>query len=438
MLKAGAAQFDVSPIRPMFLYGYPHVKRQSTGIHDPLRAAALYLANGSSALLLIAVDMLFVPKSSAARCRDELAARTGVPQSHILISATHTHSGPVTADYLAFRGDPVVPRADPVFMAFFESQIVQAGMSAWENREEAELAIASARIEGVGGNRLSKEGTADREAGILFVRRFATHEPIAINVVYSMHPTVMHEDSTLVSADFPGFAKQRLIEAFPGAIPLYHTGPSGNQSPRYSVSGQTFAEAERLGGLLAAPIIAGIQNLKDSDFDNNPILASAVGTVTLEPRTFMSLNEARENLSFKVSEYERLKREGAPHGPVRTAECTVFGAEELVVLAAAQENGVLKDWQNRFVQAEVQALRIGAACLACLPGEIFVEYGLEIKQRAALKTWVISLANGELQGYIVTPEAEKEGGYEAQCGFFKASNGVPLVNELVRLIGTLA
>ena len=37
-----------------------------------------------------------------------------------------------------------------------------------------------------------------------------------------------------------------LAEALPGAQVLYHTGPSGNQSPRYHVSGQTFAEAERL------------------------------------------------------------------------------------------------------------------------------------------------------------------------------------------------
>jgi neutral ceramidase len=438
MLKAGAAQADISPTRPMFLYGYPHVPRLSTGVHDPLRAAALYLGNGQEGLLLIAVDILFVSHDSAARCRAALTAQTGVPQSHILISATHTHSGPVTADYLAFQGDPVVPQTDPAYLAYFESRIIQAGIRAWENREPAEVASVSAAIEGVGGYRLHQEGPADREAGILVVRKAGTHAPIAINVVYSMHPTVMHEDTTLVSADFPGYTKMRLAEAFPGIISLYHTGPSGNQSPRYSVTGQTFAEAERLGGLLAAPIVARVKAIPDSAFDRNPILSAAAGSVVLEPRTFMSLKKARENLIAKVSEYERLKREGAPHGPVRTAECTVFGAEELVVLAEAQENGSLRDWQRRYERAELQVLRCGSVCLAALPGEVFVEYGLEIKRRAALKTWVVSLANGELQGYIVTPEAEKEGGYEAQCGFFKASNGARMADELVRLIGTLA
>jgi hypothetical protein len=438
MLKAGAAIEDISPIRPMFLYGYPHVPRVSTGVHDPLQAAALYLGNGNTELLLITLDILFISRESADRCRAELLAKTGIRPAHILISATHTHSGPVTADYLAFQNDPVVPKTDPVYLAYFESMIVRAGNAAWKNRVDADVAAASAIIEGVGTNRHSQTGPADREAGMLAVRRRDTKKLIALNVVYSMHPTVMHEDSTLVSGDFPSLAKQRLTEAFPGLVPLYHTGPSGNQSPRYSVKAQTFAEAERLGGLLAAPIISRVKALTEADYEADPVLNASAAFLQLEPRRFMSLAQAKSNLQAKVAQYEKLKKEGAPHGPVRTAECTVFGAEELVTLAEAQEKGVMKAWQDKCSKIQLQAFRIGSACLACMPGEVFVEYGLEIKQKAPSKTWVVSLANGETQGYIVTPEAELEGGYEAQCGFYKASNGARIVEELIRLIGSVA
>ena len=67
-----------------------------------------------------------------------------------------------------------------------------------------------------------------------------------------MHPTVLHEDSTLVSGDFPAMTRQYLQEHVLGAdCPvLYHTGPSGNQSPRHVTRANTFDEAERLGGLL--------------------------------------------------------------------------------------------------------------------------------------------------------------------------------------------
>jgi hypothetical protein len=358
--------------------------------------------------------------------------------AHILISATQTHSGPVTADYLAFRRDPVVPKTDPTYLAYFESRIVEAGVAAWKKRVDAERAVTSARIEGVGTNRLSPDGLADQEAGLLAVRRSDSKELLALNLVYGMHPTVLHEDSTLVSGDFPGLAKQKLVEAFPGLIPLYHTGPSGNQSPRYSVKGQTFAEAERLGGLLAAPVIERVKALGDADYDRDPVLKAATAFLQLEPRTYMSYQDAEANLKAKVAHYEKLKKDGAPHGPVRTAECTVFGAEELVALAEAQENGELRLWQERCSKIQLQALRMGSACLACIPGEVFVEYGLELKKKAPMKTWPVSLANGEVQGYIVTPEAELEGGYEAQCGFFKASNGARIVESLLTLLGRLA
>ena len=59
----------------------------------------------------------------------------------------------------------------------------------------------------MGGNRNSVDGPADPEAGVLFLRKKASGEPLALSVVYSMHPTVLHEDSTLVSADFPGYTR---------------------------------------------------------------------------------------------------------------------------------------------------------------------------------------------------------------------------------------
>ena len=62
--------------------------------------------------------------------------------------------------------------------------------------------------------------------------------------------------------------------------------------------------------------------------------------------------------------------------------------------------------------AQIQAFRIGDFAIVGLPGEVFVEIGLEIKRRSPFaRTMVIELANDWL-GYIPTPRAFKEGGYE--------------------------
>ena len=59
--------------------------------------------------------------------------------------------------------------------------------------------------------------------------------------------------------------------------------------------------------------------------------------------------------------------------------------------------------------------------------EYFVEYSLIIKKKSPHKTYVISLANGELQGYIVTKEACVEGGYEASNSLFPQEYYLSLV-----------
>ena len=45
-LRAGAASAELTPQHSVFLFGYPHVPRYSTGVHDPLETAALYLQGG--------------------------------------------------------------------------------------------------------------------------------------------------------------------------------------------------------------------------------------------------------------------------------------------------------------------------------------------------------------------------------------------------------
>jgi len=103
-------------------------------------------------------------------------------------------------------------------------------------------------------------------------------------------------------------------------------------------------------------------------------------------------------------------------------------------MAKAQATGVLAAIQEDHARAEIQVLRIGDAFLVGLPGELFVEYGLEIKQRASGRAFVASMANGELQGYITTPDAI---GYEANLSMFKPGAGAILVEAALGLIEKL-
>lgn len=438
VLFAGAAARDISPRKPLFLFGYPHVERISTGIHDPLLATALALRTPERRLIMVALDILFIDRATSDAVRSAIAERTGVPAQNILISCTHTHSGPLTIDMLSCRADPVVPRPDPQYMEHFRNAIIEAAVEACAQARPAELAQTSAIVEGVRGNRIDPAGAHDPEIGILAIRSADDQKLIALSLTYALHPTVLHEDSTLVSGDFPYFAKQYLRERLGDELHvLYHLGCAGDQSPRHWVRAQTFAEARRLGEWIGGAAHQSIARLEEKDYSTQARLDAMVGRVDLVPRALPPLAEAEQTMHEARQRYETLKRDNAPHGPLRTAECAMFGAEELVTLARFQANDTIAQMLPSLTPAEVQVLAIAGHCIVGLPGELFVEYGLQIKKHAPCPVTVVSLAGGELQGYIATPEAEAIGSYEANNSLFAPESGRRMAEAALRLMRQL-
>jgi hypothetical protein len=71
------------------------------------------------------------------------------------------------------------------------------------------------------------------------------------------------------------------------------------------------------------------------------------------------------------------------------------------------------------------------------PGEFYVEHGLALKSQVP-DTFVVTLANGELQGYIATPDAVAWGAYEATNAIFSVGNGPRFVEKSLELLGRSA
>ncbi len=428
---AGAAVTDVTPRNSRFLFGYPHVERYSTGVHDPLLSSALYVSDGKTEALFSANDLIFIPKDLSLRVRSRIQEATGVPAAHMTVSATHTHSGPVTVDYVSNQADPLVPKADPGYLRFLENTILETAIEAVAAARPATAGLGIADGTGIGTNRRDPCGPADLEVPVLLLRS-RTGDPIAAMIVCCMHPTVLHEDSTLISADLPGMARKYLREHLLGdnCPILFHTGPEGNQSPRHVTRENTFEEAERLGAILGRAIARTIPNIA---CDHHIALAADRRFVELPPREFPSLKEAEKRLDQARRKLAALQKTGAPHTDVRTAECDWFGAEETRTLAEAAQSGRLEQVRRSVMPAEIQLIRVGKWHFVSWPGEMFVEYGLAVR-KACPNSFVIALANGELQGYIVTPEAAAEGGYEASNALFAPRGGDLLTTASTEMV----
>jgi hypothetical protein len=435
-LWAGAATADLTPPGSVFLFGYPHVPRLSTGVHDRLECAALYLRDGDGAALWLANDLIFVGRELAQEVRGRIAAATGVPADAIMITATHTHSGPITVDYVSNAADPTVPRVDPGYLRLAAERMVAAAVQAVAQAQPAEIGLGVARAEGVGTNRHDPAAPADPEVPVLVARSRATRLPIGCMVVYAMHPTVLHEDSTVISGDFPYFTRRYLQGGvLPAGCPvLYHNGASGNQSPRHVTRANTLAEAQRLGenlGRAIAAVVPGIEYLSSAR------IAAARHWLDLQPREFPSVAEAVAAERAARERFEALRTAGAPRTAVRTAECDWFGAEETAELARAAADGRLAGEVAKCLPAEIQVITVGPWQFVGWPGEFFVEYALAVRAQAP-SAFVITMANGELQGYVVTAEAAARGVYEATNALFHPDNGPRVVEATLAMLGQSA
>jgi neutral ceramidase len=432
-LIAGVSIKDISPRQGVELFGYPHYKRPNTGIHDPLYASCLYLYDNKTKIVIVAMDLTKYSKKYVTHVRNRVSVITGIPHRNIMICCSHTHSSPQTAGRVDLDGIQKGIQPDARYLEELEDKLVSLIVEAVNNTFEARIGIEKGycgKEQGVGGNRRDPNGPADPEVWVIGVQDYLDRWRAGM-VKYALHPTFIHGESTVVTADYPCYIRRYLADSKPGITTLFVQGTSGNQSSRYFRSGQTFGEARRVGYTIG----------KEADrVLDSMVLSSQVDLfvrskeVDLYLKKIPSREEAIKEVEVIKEHLGYLKSENGSYLDVRNAEVKLLGAENLLGYIVAGENNKL-DFIEDEAPAEVQVIGIGDARIVGFQGEIFVEYGLELKRLSPFdKTIVIELANGALPGYLCTSETYVEGGYEAGTSLLTAKTGEMFVNTALELL----
>ena len=91
-------------------------------------------------------------------------------------------------------------------------------------------------------------------------------------------------------------------------------------------------------------------------------------------------------------------------------------------------------------EVEIQTLRLGELAIAAFPCELFVEFGLEVKEKSpASRTMIAGYAN-DVNGYVATREAFAQGGYESRLTSrtrLAPDTGERMVEQALALLGQL-
>jgi hypothetical protein len=240
VLRAGAAAVEITPPAGTPLGGYGDRRgAPSTGVHDPIHAKALVLSNGGDPVALVATDLI----GTSAEIKRRVAERCGIPSERLLLTASHTHSGPG-----AFAPGPfahaVLGEFDPKFRDWLADRIADSVTTARSRMQAARLGVESTQAPGLTRNR--RGGTlTDPELTLLKVTT-ARGRPLAALLHFTAHGTVLGADNMQVSGDW-----QRALERRLGGRPvLYMNGAEGDQSP-VATGKDRFQAAETLGRQVA-------------------------------------------------------------------------------------------------------------------------------------------------------------------------------------------
>jgi hypothetical protein len=424
-LLIGIAEVNYTPEVGMDMAGnYRGDDYSSRGVHDSLYARAIVATNDTGEkTALLTVDICFIPKESVDLMRAYIASNTNIKPGHVMIMATHTHSGPVA--------DAGAPKAKE-YLTLAASAVVKAD----KNLKPTIMSVGRSSENRVSHNRRlkCKDGTThmcwekfapgfviepwgpiDPELITLSIVQDGTPRGVIVN--FACHATTLTGNNWLYSADYPGYLGES-IRRVKGKdyMPLFFNGCCGNVTQvDYRVGfPDTYQECQRIGYILGVSALEAIGNEQP--------LSGDVISVSSEMVPLKRLSISDEQLAWAQAIMKKVEKEGMP--PLQ--------ADGIPDAQYAKDWIQMRHDQETVDSLEVMVVRIGDVAFVGMPGEMFTEFGMDIKSKSPCRnTLVMGLTNDE-KGYFPTKVSFTQGpkgftpmitGYETTPGTTKYEIG---------------
>jgi hypothetical protein len=423
-LKVGVGETVITPSEPTRMRGFAR-SQVSTGVHDDLHARSLVVEDGAGdTAVLMTVALCGMSEDYLEQIREGVKAKTSIPAGSIVVSCTHTHSGPnVGSSHNTINKEEVdASMASLEYRKFLVEQCVASAVQAWETRVPGKIGISSTKVLELGRNRrrLLYGGLhPDPEVAVIKVED-ARGKLLGVAFNYGCHPSTMDWHNTLFTEDWPYYAIQGIKKRFGADVwAAFFQSAEGDIGVGYSAElsavgvdmpVRTYWYAEHKGNQMAAAVVEalpGIVTAGDADVSvaldrfDYPLRTDYPVTVEQAEReaaeTKKRLSKLEDNPELRATRRaDAVRVEG-------------FQAEQRLRTAKRYFSGGERPAMRSLEQL---AVRIGDAVFVTFPGELFSEIGLAIKERSPLeKTYVIGLTCGP-GGYLPSAREFLEGDYE--------------------------
>ncbi len=393
--KAGLSRVVITPQKPVWLSGYAG-KRVPTGkLHDLwLKVLALEDAEGHRAVLITS-DLIGFSQSAYDTLCAELKKRHRLDRSQVMLTFSHTHSGPVLRDSLLdyYPLDQEARQLIEEYSRTLEATLVKAVGQALERLAPAQLLVGEGLCSFAVNRRNNKEaeipgllargeklrGPVDHRVPLLVVRDRGG-KMLAIVFGYACHNTTL--SGLQWCGDYAGYAQLALEKKYPGVQAMFWTGCGADQNP---LPRRQVALCEKYGHQLAQGVAEGLTKPLER----------------LKPR----VQTAHALVALK---FEKLVTRTTLEQAARTEGLRGRWAKRLL---ARREAG--DPWATRSTyDYPIQVWKLGEKHLwIALAGEVVVDYAHRFRSEYGTHVWVTSYVN-DLVCYIPSRRIWDEGGYE--------------------------
>lgn len=348
-LAVGVSSAPINPPIGAYIAGDIQ-NRKFTAIHDSLYAKAVVFAKGNEQLAIVTLDCIGLLYPDVQRIRKRAAELCGFDESRIIVSSTHTHSGP---DVVGIWGsDYQHSGVDSTYMAFLVNTAAKQIQTAYEKRQAAIITTTETTFGEPWVQNICKE-EIDRSVSIMQVKN-ESGQSIVTLTNFACHPTFMDARFADVSADY---------------INGYY------KTMKKSTGGEAMFLQGAIGGWVQPEDGEGSF---EKAFQRGKELAEAVLTALPSAKAMTNTTIAFKSLAIQF--------------PVENE-----GWKQLSAIGTIKRN--IQD----SVKTEIAWFAIGDAQFATHPGETAPFYGLETKK--VMNTgpkFILGLGNDAL-GYIVKP-----------------------------------
>lgn len=453
-LRVGLAEVDITPPVGFPMAGYYH-ERLAEGAIDPLKARAIVFRGSTEQAAWVVCDLIGISTDLSRAVRQRAFEKTGIPVANIVVSATHSHTAPDYTKELVRYLDK--SNRDPLRAGYIEKLIhgpADAIVAAFANADTVMLESGSARQQTpVSFNRrfvmrdgsvktwmnlknpdvVRAAGPIDPEIGLLAIRT-PQGTPRGIISNFALHLDTV--GGTKWSADYPYFIEQSLRKGI-GAdvISLFGTGCCGD----INHSDPTRAERNKvdfIGTAIGDTVSGQLSSLTKLDAPDVTVksrvvqlpLQDATRDEVAKAITIVDAAARKEKVEFleHVTAYKKLMLDHWRHRE------PFANSEEHMTWGLSRSLAGIGD----KLPVEVTVIAVGHdLAIVYLPGEVFVELGLAIKQASPYRTtMVVELSNCVETIYIPNRAAYAGGSYEVTNSTTLPGSGELLVETAVSLL----